>query len=78
MVPTIRLSIKRRLWAAVWSLWAVAGVLAYRELPLDLGDPIARLPIDEASILGFVSDEPLLATREVSENGRTVVRVWNA
>src|SRR5260370_30513239 len=79
VVPMIWRWIKRGVWLTAWAVWAVAGVVVYRELPLDLGNPIAKLPINGDDVVGFVNDKPLLVTlTEGNEHGPSLVRVWDA
>ena len=52
--------IRRLAWLAAWGVWAWLGVGLYRELPRDLGAPIATLPArtlgKDVSPVGFIGD----------------------
>jgi hypothetical protein len=48
-------------WLAAWSAWAWLGVGLHRELPRELGPPLAQLPIKAPKPLEFVGDSNVIA-----------------
>jgi hypothetical protein len=52
--------LKRALWLLAWSFWLWLGFGLHRELPRELGPPVAQLPIKSPQQLSFVGGSNII------------------
>jgi hypothetical protein len=74
VAPSIMRWLKRCIWLTAWGVWVWLGFGLYRELPRELGKPIARFPAPQSSLfVHFVGETNLIAILvDNNERGTTV------
>jgi hypothetical protein len=69
----------RGCWLTAWGVWIWLGVGLHRELPRELGSPIATLPREPKSqFVGFVNDTNRFAVLRRAEPVKSTIEIFNA